>query len=99
MTAGAGFFETISQPVLYGREFTSRDTDTSARVVIVNQSLARRLFGLENVLGRRLSTRSEGGSTSYEIIGVVKDARYRNPRQAAGLMTYWPLLNSGRRRG
>jgi predicted permease len=96
MTAGAGFFETIGQPVLYGREFTSQDTDTSARVVIVNQSLARRLFGVDNALGRRLSTRSEGGSTSYEIIGVVKDARYRNPRQAAGLMTYWPLFNSGR---
>ena len=96
MTTGPGFFETIGQPLLFGRELTSLDTDTSARVVIVNQSLARRLFGVENAVGQRLATASEGRAKTYEIVGVVKDARYRNPRQPAGLMTYWPLLNSGR---
>jgi predicted permease len=96
MTAGPGFFETIGQPLVYGREFRAGDADTSARVVIVNESLARRLYGRENPLGRRVLQRAEGRVQSYEIVGVVTDARYRNPRQAAGLMTYWPLLNSGR---
>ena len=96
MTTGPRFFETIGQPLLFGREFTSLDADTAARVVIVNQGLARRLFGVENAVGRRLVTAGEGRGQSYEVVGVVKDARYRNPRQPAGLMTYWPLLNSGR---
>ena len=96
MTAGPQFFETIGQPLLFGREFTRRDTDTSARVVIVNEGLARRVFGRVNAVGLRLATSVEGRGRFYEVVGVVKDARYRDPRQPAGLMTYWPLLNSGR---
>jgi predicted permease len=96
MTVGPRFFETIGQPLLFGREFAARDADTSARVVIVNESSAQRLFGVENAVGQRLATSVEGAGETYEVVGVVKDARYRNPRQPAGLMTYWPLLNSGR---
>ncbi len=95
MTVGPSFFSTIRQPLLAGREFDLRDTDTSARVVIVNESLARELFGQAPALGRRVAT-SRGSTDSYEIVGVVRDARYRDPRQTAGLMTYWPVLNSGR---
>jgi hypothetical protein len=96
MTAGPGFFGTIGQPLLFGREFTRRDADTSARVVILNESLAQRLFGVENAVGRHPISGPEGGGETYEVVGVVKDARYRDPRQPAGLMTYWPLLSSGR---
>jgi predicted permease len=96
MTASSGFFETVGQPVLAGRAFTQLDNDTSARVVIVNESLARRLFGFDSPLGRRVATSPDPRAQSYEIVGVVKDARYRNPREPAGLMTYWPLLSSGR---
>jgi len=96
MTVGPRFFEAIGQRLLFGREFTPRDADTSARVVIVNEGLAQRLFGMENAVGQRLATSAAGSGETYEIVGVVKDARYRNPRQPAGLMTYWPVLNSGR---
>ena len=89
MTTSPHFFETVGQPVLLGRDFTARDADTSARVVIVNESLARKLFGLDSTLGRRLTTASEGRGQSYEIVGVVKDARYRNPRQPAGRIRRW----------
>lgn len=96
MTVGPGFFATVGQPLVAGRDFVTHDTDTAGRSVIVNESLARHLFAADNAVGRRISTAPGDLDASYEIVGVVRDARYRNPREPAGFMTYWPLLNSGR---
>jgi predicted permease len=101
-TVGPRYFETLGQRLLAGREFTRRDagpvagTERTARVVIVNESLARRFFGNENPLGRRLVTGRGENAPAYEIVGVVSDARYRTPRENDGLVTYWPVEDGGR---
>jgi predicted permease len=73
--AGTGYFELMKTPLLAGRYF--RDTDTPARVAIVNEELARACWPNEaptDVLGRHFIPTRTG--EPVEIIGVVRNARY-----------------------
>jgi len=56
-------FATMGTPLLSGREFSDRDTDTAPKVAIVNKSFARYFFGDESALGRRVTS----ASVTYEI--------------------------------
>ena len=72
-----GYFGTLRTPLLYGREFDARDTETSSKVAIVNESFARYFFGDESALGRRVTS----VNVTYEIVGVVRDAKYQHLRE------------------
>ncbi len=52
-----GFFETMEIPVLIGRVFVSRDMDTDATAIVVNEAFATRYFGREPAIGRTLESR------------------------------------------
>jgi predicted permease len=65
---GPEFFETLDVPIRAGRGFTYQDL-TSSRVVMTNETLARRLFPVANPVGQSLWI----GETSYAIIGIVAD--------------------------
>jgi putative ABC transport system permease protein len=66
------FFKTIGIPLLRGRFFTEADNDEAApKVMIVNDALARRLFGDEDPLGRLLHFKD----ATWEIVGVVGSVR------------------------
>jgi predicted permease len=81
------FFAAFGAPMLLGRDFTAQDTPESPKVVIVNQGLARRFFGSENALGKRITLENY---KDLEIVGVVADAKYRNLKEAAPLTAYIP---------
>ena len=81
------FFATFGAPMLAGREFTAQDTPESPKVVIVNQGLARRFFGSDNALGKRITLENY---KDLEIVGVVADAKYRNLKEAPPLTAYIP---------
>ena len=70
------FFATLGTPLVSGREFDDRDTGTSLKVAIVNESFARYFFGDGPALGRRVTS----VAVVYEIVGVVRDAKYQNLR-------------------
>lgn len=86
---GPRYFETFGTPVVAGREFTFADQG-GPPVAIVNESLAHHYFGEANAIGRRfrLVGPSASGITGappdqyYEIVGVVRDAKYLNLREA-----------------
>ena len=82
------YFATIGTPLLAGREFDERDTNVANRVAIVNESFAHYFFGAQSPLGRRVTS----VNTTYEIVGVVKDAKYTNLRQAAIKTMYIPWM-------
>jgi len=67
------YFETVGTRVLAGRAFDSRDTATSPRVFIINQTMARGLFGNENPIEQRLVEIDGDTRVSGEIVGVVSD--------------------------
>jgi putative ABC transport system permease protein len=71
------YFATLGTPLVLGREFDDRDTGTSPKVAIVNESFAHYFFGNAQALGRRVTSLD----VTYEIVGVVRDAKYQNLRQ------------------
>ena len=55
-TISPGFFETLGIPVKQGRDFNWRDRPGSPDVVIINETMAKKLFPGENPIGHRLIT-------------------------------------------
>ncbi len=75
-------------PLLFGRDFEQRDAAGSTPVAIVNESLARAFFGSQPPLGRHVTS----VGIAYEVVGIVKDAKYENLRKAAPRTMYIPWL-------
>jgi predicted permease len=75
-TVAPGFFSTMGTRIVAGRDFTEADNADGLQVTIVNGSFARRAFGDEPALGRRIRTgRSDSESPWRTIVGVVPDLR------------------------
>ena len=88
-------FATLGMPLLAGRDFTRQDNRQSrGYVAIINESMARRFFGGENPLGRRIRHSYDPGFI-MEIVGVVKDAKYSSLREQVGPMFYVPFYQLG----
>ena len=75
--ASPGYFETMRIGVVKGRTFAETDTPETPKVAIVNETLAARFWPGEEPLGKRVSMRFSGKKEQYQIIGVVKDGKYR----------------------
>jgi predicted permease len=87
-----GFFETLGMTLRKGRVFTPQDIAGAPKVAVINESMARYFFPQQNPIGKPL-----GGSRSaspIEIVGIVKDARYRGLREAAPRIVYVPTLQT-----
>ena len=78
--ATPGYFGTLGLPLVAGREFTDGDGANAPRVVIVNQELARSTWGTEDPVGRNLVLDYQRGPYPYQVVGVVRDARFDGPR-------------------
>jgi putative ABC transport system permease protein len=76
-SASAGYFKTMSIPILRGRNFTAEDAVRAQRVAMINESLARRVFPNEDPIGKRISFGAPRTQANWrEIIGVVGDVRH-----------------------
>ena len=71
------FFETLSIPIVRGRAFTPQDRQGAPLVAIINESSARRVAPGGDAIGRRFRLGSADGP-AVEIVGVVRDARFRD---------------------
>jgi len=78
-----GYFGTMGTPVLAGRDFGPEDNLGAPVVGVVNQTLAKKMFGGENPVGRRLrvGASSNGEEWTIDIIGMVADTKYRELRE------------------
>jgi predicted permease len=72
---GAAYFDTLGVRQIRGRRFTESDDAAHPRVAIINQALARRYFGTENPIGRRIGDTSLRPDSMREVVGVVDDLR------------------------
>ena len=70
-----GYFAAMGIPVLEGRPFERRDSFDSSRVLVVNESFARRYFPDGRALGRRILVQGTN-QTLAEVVGVVGDIRH-----------------------
>ena len=87
----SGYFDTLGMRLLRGRDFGTTDTPASARVVIVNESLAHRFFENENPVGRVISIGRSDRRQNLEIIGLVQDAKYQTLQEPARRIAYLPV--------
>jgi predicted permease len=84
------YFETMRIPLYLGREFTWSDTKTSGLKIILNQSAAKQFFPGRNALGQQVVNTHD--KTSYEVVAVVGDAKYKDVRTPAPPAGYVPIL-------
>lgn len=91
------YFRTMKVPLVQGREFLPSDTASSAKVAIINETAARRFWPGQDPVGRRLSdARSFFDTELKEIVGVVKDSKYRLLSEEIQPTVYVPLTQDYR---
>ncbi len=84
-----GYFATMNIPLLHGRDFTDADNSTTAGVLIVSQSTARKFWGDLDPLGRILHP-SAVPKQAITVIGVVGDVRDTALNQESPQL-YYPM--------
>ncbi len=77
-----GFFDTMQMPIVRGRSFTTHDDEKSQKVVVINETAAKRYFPNEDPIGQHFGTSLET-SGQMEIIGILRDAKYNSLREPA----------------
>ena len=73
-----GYFDLLRIPLLAGRDFRADDNERAPRVMIVNESFARRFFDGRGPVGRRVRIHGK----SFTIVGMVKDSKYLSLSEA-----------------
>ena len=92
---GPNYFATLSVPVRKGRAFTESDNAAAAKVVIINEAMAKKYWANENPLGRRI-TIGHGLGLQFEdppreIVGIVADVREAGFNKPAPPVMYVPM--------
>jgi predicted permease len=88
---GAGYFAAFGLPVLSGRTFTPQDNERAPKVAVINETMARRFFPRESAIGRHFGFGDDPThSGDYEIIGIVKNAKYESLRERPHPSAYFP---------
>ena len=88
------YFHVMNVPLLRGRTFAEQDTATSQPVAILNQTLAKKLFGAEDVVGRHLRIGRQQ-PLDVEIVGVTFDGKYADVTETPQPYLYLPLTQDG----
>jgi hypothetical protein len=92
-----GYFDVMGIPLVAGRSFAQSElmAQPYPLVAIVSETLARRLFGGENPVGRRIFSDAgdnRADSLGFEVVGVVRDSRWASLRdEGRGPLIYLPV--------
>jgi putative ABC transport system permease protein len=88
-----GYFRSMRIPLTQGREFTTADTESSPRTIVISDSFARQYFPNEDPLGKRIKpglSTTEAETPWREVVGVVGDVKQRTLNEDADPMFYVP---------
>ena len=90
------YFETMGVPIVAGRSFEPADAASPARVVIVNETLANRIWKGRNPIGQRVRPNLSaaigfGGDSWHTVIGVAKDVKQGGVEKETGTELYVSL--------
>jgi putative ABC transport system permease protein len=73
------YFQTMEIPLMKGRLFNDRDSESAAQVVIINQTMARRFWPDHDPVGQRINLGSPEQPQMREIVGIVGNIRHSGP--------------------
>jgi len=98
---GPDYFNTLGITILAGRDFNWADREDSPKIVVVNQTLAGRLWPGASAVGRTLLVEDQPGrKTSVQIVGLARDSKYVSVWEQAQPYVYfaawqwhWPITN------
>jgi predicted permease len=98
----SGYFQTLGIRMVRGRLLSDADVTAVRRVAVINQTLATRYFGSEDPIGQQitlnlLETMQDGrvANPTFEIIGIVADAKNRGIQEPAGPELFVPYTTTG----
>jgi len=80
MLARANFLPAMGIPLIHGRGLEANDETAARPVAVINESLARRLFGDREAVGQKFSFVGSPEETAVEVVGVAGDAHYDHVR-------------------
>jgi putative ABC transport system permease protein len=88
----ANYFDTMGIRTLRGRTFDSRDLDASPKVILVNSTLARRIWPGEDAIGKRLKQGwPEGDGPWREVVGIVADVKLEGVDRDVPMQVFMPI--------
>ena len=93
------YFQTMAIPLVRGRDFTARDDENAPRVVIINETMARRFWPGQEATGKQFRLAAEKSMRAgeipednlVEVIGVARDSKYRTLGEDQTSHMYLPL--------
>jgi predicted permease len=91
LNVSPGWLDAMKISLIDGRDFRASDTYPGA--AIVNEAFAKEYFNGENPVGR--SFERTQGDRRFEIVGLVRNARYRNMREPITPTAYVPIRYAG----
>ena len=90
LSVSPGWMDAMRIPLMDGRDF--RASDTFPGIAMVNEAFAKQYFSGENPVGRSFDKADPDGTrTRFQIVGLVRDARYRNMREPITPTAYVPF--------
>ncbi len=85
------YFESLHVPILEGREFTPDDDENAPRVLIVDQTAARRYWPGQDPLGKELRV----WGSLFTVVGVVRNSTHTFVNESPEPMVYMSFFQAG----
>jgi predicted permease len=86
-----GYLKTMRIPMRAGRDFNEHDTAESEKALIINETMARRLWPDRDAVGQIAMV----GGREWRVVGVAGNVRHSSLEQEAGLEMYLPITQMG----
>ncbi|HKP13122.1 MAG TPA: ABC transporter permease, partial [Blastocatellia bacterium] len=93
---GEDYFKTMGMRLVAGRDFGPQDRQTAPKVAIINEAMARKYWPDSNPVGKHIDPGHRPGSDSQamEVVGVVRNAKYRDVTEEVEPTFYQPAGQS-----
>jgi predicted permease len=88
------YFRTMRMSMVAGRGFTGADQPGAPSVIVINQTLANRLWPGEDAIGKRL----HADGSDYDVIGVLRDGKYQFMTESPRAAAFFPFAQQFRSR-
>ncbi len=85
------FFRTLNIGLVRGRDFSDQDVAEAPGAIIINEAMARRVWGTTDVIGRQLTGDDNEGPGRWTVVGIASDAQLISLGATVQPYVYVPL--------